>query len=66
MKSNPKIGKITSFEHKIELSGNFRPKFKEYSVPLNLKEEVEQHLKELEEADIICKAIPTWSPQPSL
>ncbi|KAG0420565.1 Transposon Tf2-6 polyprotein [Dictyocoela roeselum] len=52
---NPKLGHISTFEHEIELAYEFTPKFKEYSVPLAIKKDVENHLKELEDAKIIIK-----------
>ncbi|KAG0420357.1 Transposon Ty3-G Gag-Pol polyprotein [Dictyocoela roeselum] len=51
--TNPKIGTIDQFEHEINLKEDFKPKFKEYSVPLKFKGEMETHLKELQTAKII-------------
>ncbi|KAG0422521.1 Retrovirus-related Pol polyprotein from transposon opus, partial [Dictyocoela muelleri] len=46
-KSNKKIGEVSIACHKIPLIKEFNATPKEYPVPLNLKEKVEEHLKTL-------------------
>ncbi|KAG0435968.1 Retrovirus-related Pol polyprotein from transposon opus [Dictyocoela muelleri] len=52
---NPGVCLIKTHKHQIKLKSEFRPKFKVYPVPIHLKGDVKNHLKELEEQKIISK-----------
>ncbi|KAG0420428.1 Retrovirus-related Pol polyprotein from transposon [Dictyocoela roeselum] len=52
---NPEIGHIRTIKHEITLSRKFIPKFKEYSIPIHLRDDIKEHLKKLEELNIIVK-----------
>ncbi|KAG0420206.1 Retrovirus-related Pol polyprotein from transposon, partial [Dictyocoela roeselum] len=54
-KNNPAIGKITTFKHVIKLIKPFNKILPEYPVPLGIRNEVKEHLKELERNQIIRK-----------
>ncbi|KAG0437866.1 Transposon Tf2-8 polyprotein [Dictyocoela muelleri] len=52
---NPEIGHIKTVKHEIKLNNEFHPKFKEYTVPLHLRNELNEHLQELERLNIISR-----------
>ncbi|KAG0439168.1 Transposon Ty3-I Gag-Pol polyprotein [Dictyocoela muelleri] len=49
------MGLIKGIKHEIKLNRAFNPSFKEYSVPIHIKGEVESHLEELMKLDLITK-----------
>ena len=54
--NNVKSGLIKNAEHEIELHKAFHPKIKNYTVPLGLKNNVNEHLKKLLETKIIKRS----------
>ncbi|KAG0429206.1 hypothetical protein DMUE_5759, partial [Dictyocoela muelleri] len=52
-KKNNSIGEISVIEHEIILTKDFNEIPKEYHVPLNLRERVEEHIRQLIKEEII-------------
>ncbi|KAG0442483.1 Retrovirus-related Pol polyprotein from transposon opus [Dictyocoela muelleri] len=53
--TNPQIGKIDMVKHSIVLNGKLTNKVKEYPVPVKIKIDVQNHLNELINNDIIVR-----------
>ncbi|KAG0420283.1 Retrovirus-related Pol polyprotein from transposon opus, partial [Dictyocoela roeselum] len=52
-RDNPEIGRIDLVKHSIILKSGFTNKIKEYTVPINMRKEVQNHLTELNSYKII-------------
>ncbi|KAG0436021.1 Transposon Tf2-6 polyprotein [Dictyocoela muelleri] len=54
-RKNTNIGSIDSIEHEIKIEGVFQPPKSEYPVPLAIRNDVVEHLKELKDNGIIVE-----------